>query len=465
MMNLAFSGFLVGTGLILIPVILHLLKLKPRTPQAYPALMFLYATVAKRQGRNRLRKFIILLLRCFIFSLIALAFAWPYLANIAQEPEEATVILWDNSFSMQDEKVNSYLVGEAVKAVSRAGNKSPVCIGAVTESVKWSGDFSGNSNKLKQWFKDNSKSCESSSFREAILQADSKLKNISAKRKTILIITDRQFLPWENLALNILLSPGNKLKVIMPPERKSIKNTAVNKIKFQSKYFYTKQKLNLKIDFQNFNPEKASADLIVYFDKKQVQKKNISLPPNSVSSEYIQLVAPAGKPRPLAGSVELRTDNDTLRIDNVHYFSINPIAKPNIFLTPLTGKNKVDFIKTALMPTNLQGEKINAEFHDLTPDTKFDKFKDANLLLLQDLKVFGDDFTKKIDKYLELGGNVVIVWQNSPETKKLLKHFDVKVITEANKGVQRFEMLDFEHAIFKDYLKVRAGAWFDILFF
>ena len=465
MMSLAFSGFLVGTGLIIIPVILHLLKLKPRTPQSFPALMFLYATVAKRQGRNRLRKFIILLLRCFIFFLIALAFAWPYLANIAQEPEEATVILWDNSFSMQDENVNSYLDSEAINAIGRANNKYPISIGTVTESVKWSGDFSGNSNKLTQWFKNNRKSCESSSFREAVRQADNKLKNISAKKKMILIITDRQFLPWENLALDLPLSPENKLKVIMPPKRTLIKNTAVIMAKFQSKYFYPKQKLNLKMNLQNFNSEAVSANLVIYFDNKRIKGKKITLPPNSVISEHVQLTAPAGVPRPLAGTVELRTDNDTLRIDNVHYFSINPIAKPNIFLTPLTGKNKIDFIKTALIPANPQGEKINATFCDLIPDTKFAKFKDSNLLLLQDLKVFGDDLTNKIDKYLDAGGNVVIVWQNSAETKKLLKHFDVTVIMGKNKGVQRFEMLDFEHAIFKDYLKVRAGAWFDILFF
>jgi len=465
MMTLAFSGFLFGAGLIIIPIILHLLKLRPRVPQAYPALVFLYATVAKRQSRNRLRKFIILLLRCLVFLLIALAFAWPYLADIAQEPEEASVILWDSSFSMQEESVNYYLNDEAVNTLGRASNKYPMALGTVTESVKWSGDFSGDSAKLTQWFKNNRKSYGSSSFREAIRQADSKLKNISAKKKTIIIITDRQLLPWESVALKRPLSPGTKLKVIMPPKRKLIKNTAVTMAKFQSKYFYPKQKLNLKMNFQNFNSESASANLVIYFDNKRIKGKKITLPPNSVFTEYVQLVAPAGIPRPLAGTVELRADNDNLRIDNVHYFSINPIAKPKIFLTPLIGGSKVDFIKTALMPAKPQGEKINAEFRDLIPDTKFEKFKDASLLLLQDLKVFGDDFIKKIDKYLDDGGNVVIVWQNSAETKKLLKHFDINVIKKQNKGVQRFEMLDFEHAIFKDYMKVRAGAWFDILFF
>ena len=72
MITLAFSGFLLGTSLIIIPVILHLLKLKPRVPHAYPALVFLYITAARRQGRNKLRKFIILLLRCLIFLLALL---------------------------------------------------------------------------------------------------------------------------------------------------------------------------------------------------------------------------------------------------------------------------------------------------------------------------------------------------------------------------------------------------------
>lgn len=465
MIALAFSGFLIGTSLIIIPIVLHLLKLKPRVPQAYPALVFLHATAARRQSRNRLRKFIILLLRCLIFSFIALAFAWPYLTDIAQEPEEAVVVLWDNGFSMQEESVNFYLKDKALNILYNADAGHPTAAGVVTERVKWSGGFSADSAKLEKWFKENSKSYESSSFREAIRQADSKLRSISAKKKKIIIISDRQFLPWENVDLKQPLSPGTGLEVIMPPGGKAIKNTAVSTVKSQTKYFYPKQKLILKMNFRNFIPKAVPANLVIYLDNKQVMKKSLTLPPNSLVSEYAQLTAPPGVPKPLAGSVELRSEGDNLRIDNVHYFSINPVAEPGVFLTPLTDRKRVNFVKTALMPAKARDKKVKSSFYDLTPETKFEDIKDANLLVLQNLRVFGDKLTGKIDKYLEGGGNIVIIWRNNAETKRLLKHFDIKLVKKQNKGVQRFEMLDFEHPIFKDYLKVSAGAWFDILFF
>lgn len=465
MIILAFSGFLIGTSLILIPIILHLLKLKPRVPQAYPALIFLYATVAKRQSRNRLRKFIVLLLRCLIFSLIALAFAWPYLTDIVQEPEEARILLWDNGFSMQDESVNSYLKDKALNILQSADVKHPLVLGVVTERVKWSGDFSADSKKLEEWFRDNSKSYESSSFREAIRQADHKLKGISAKKKKIIIITDRQFLPWENVDLEQPLSPETDLEVIMPAERTAIKNTAITAVKSQSEYFSPKQKIILKINLRNFNLEEVPANLLIYLEDKQISKKPLKLAPNSVLLEHTELTAPPGALRPLAGRVELRAEGEKLLIDNIHYFSINPITEPKVFLTPLTAKNRVDFIKMALMPAKTWYEKVNPSFHDLTPTTSFENIKDANLLVLQDLKLFNDQLTQKIDKYLEHSGNVVIVWQNNTETAKMLKHLDIEIIKKQNRGVQRFEMLDFEHTIFKHYLQVSAGAWFDILFF
>lgn len=465
MISLAFTGFLLGAGLLAVPVILHLLKLKPRHPQAYPALVFLQATAARRQDRNRLRKFIILLLRCLVLTLITLAFAWPYLTDLAPEPEEAVILLWDGSFSVQDESVNQYLESEAGKILKRAGAKYPTAAGAVTETVKWSGDFSADSDRLLDWFKNNRKFYGSSSFREAVRQADMKLKTVTAKRKKIILVSDRQFLPWENVDLQAPLSPGVGLEVIMPPETRTFLNTAVTAAEPMSDYFYPGQELNLKMNFRNYNPEPVSADLVIYLDNARCHERKITLPDNALATEHVRIKAPPGTPRPLSGRIELRTDGDTLRVDNIYHFAINPITPPKVLITPPLEKNKVDFIKTALQPAASPAGKMATTLDALLPDTKFTELKDAQLLVLQDLRAYGDELAGKLDKYLDAGGNVVILWRDSPETRQLLAHFGITVSKRQNAGTRRFETLDFAHALFKDYLQVNAGAWFDILFF
>jgi hypothetical protein len=464
MLTLAFSAFLIGSGLIVIPIILHLLRLKPRIPQAYPALQFLHVTVAKRQNRNRLQKFIVLLLRCLIFLLIALAFAWPYLAKINQEPINATVLLWDNSFSTQATSVNSYLNDAALKLLMGVNRQYPLVVGSVGETVQWSGEFSSDEAKLMQWFKAHSRASGSSSFREALRVADSRLKTIAAQQKTITIITDRQWLPWENVELKRSLAAGTELKLIMPPKADAIKNCAVTYAEIQTKYFAPKQSLKLKIACQNFNKQPAKAHLIIYWDSKKVVDRELTIAAQTTVNEFVQLTSPNESPRPVAGRVELKVAGDELAIDNRRYFSVNPIEKPQLFFTPLSGRAKVDFIKVALTATP-EKTAVAAQFHQLTPATALKDFKAANLLVLQDIKPFGNNLAEQLDKYLTGGGNIVIVWNRSPEIKKLLRHFAITVIKPETRGVKRFEMLDFEHPILKDYMQVRAGEWFDILFF
>ncbi len=464
MITLAFTGFLFGAGLIVIPIILHLLKRKPRVAQPFPALLFLHATIAQRQSRNRLRKFIVLLLRIAIFLLLALAFAWPYLADISPQPTSATVILWDGSFSTQVNYAQNYMENAFTKLMRQTDNRNPMLIGAVNATVQWSGDFSGDKTKLANWLQTHKRGFGSSSFREAIRQADNRLKSIAAPAKKIIIITDRQWLPWENVNLKQPLTPGVKLEVMMPKMMRPPKNCAITQAVVQSKYFQAGQQLILKINFKNFNAKPAQGRFNVSFAGRQLYEKKITLPANTTVTRYIQLPTPKATLRPLAGKVDLMLAEDELPLDNHYYFSVNPIVPPQVFLTPLIGHERIDFIRTALEPTDAGRQTVNATLAEFTPDCKFKDFAQADLLVIQDARLF-DSLKTKIDRYLEAGGNVIIVWQNSPQTVELLEHLGIGVKQQANGGVHRFEMLDFEHPLLKDYMTVRAGSWFDILFF
>ena len=460
MISFGFTAFLFGGLLVAIPIVLHLLKQKPRTPQAFPALIFLYATAAKKQNRNRLRKFIILLLRSLIFCLLAAAFAWPYITDMQEEPDEARVILWDNSFSMQEFQIFTNLCDQAHKLINKTDSAHPTLIGAVNESIKWSGDFTTDPTSLTKWFKRNNKSYGTSYFRQALRIAESKLKTAIAKKKTIVLVTDKQFIPWENVKLNQPLSPGVDLKIILPERKKPISNTAITMVKTSDAYISPNQKITFKITCRNYSTKEKEAKLVIYLGGKLINKKEIKLPPNNFQFEYFSITTPAGTLKPLSGSVEMRTPGDDLIVDNIHYFNLNPIKKSEFYLTPLLGSKNFDFIRAALKSDS--GKIQVSEFTNgssLTPDVF------SGLVILQDLRAFDNNIYSKLDKILEAGGNLAIIWHNDQNTINVLRHFGIKVLDKESKGVKRFEMLNFQHPLFKDYLEVRAGAWFDILFF
>ena len=460
MISFGFTTFLFGGLLMAIPVILHLLKLKPKTPQAFPALMFLYATAAKKQNRNRLRKFIILLLRCMIFCLLAAAFAWPYISNIQKDPEEARIILWDNSFSMQEFDTFTTLCDQVYNLIEKTDSNHPTLIATVSDNIKWSGDFSSDPDSLLKWFKANNKSYQTSYFRQALRLADSKLKTATAKKKTIVLISDKQFVPWENVRLNQPLSPGIDLKVVLPEKKKPMNNTVVTMVKTSDAYIAPNQKINFKITCRNYSAQEKKSTLMVYLNDKLIDKKDVKLPPNNFQFEYFSITTPPGALKPLYGNVELRTPGDNLIVDNIHYFNLNPVKKSKFYLTPLLGSKNFDFIRAALKPDT---GKIQVHKFNNNSSLKSDVL--SGLLILQDLRAFDNSIYSKLDKILDAGGNIAIIWHNDKNTINVLRHFGIKVLKKQSRDVKRFEMVNFQHPLFKDYLEVRAGAWFDILFF
>jgi hypothetical protein len=100
--------FLLGATAIALPVIFHLIRRTSREKQVFSSLMFLAPTPPRVTRRSRLENILLLLLRCAIIALLALAFARPLfrqpVAAVSREARRA-VLLIDTSASMRREGV------------------------------------------------------------------------------------------------------------------------------------------------------------------------------------------------------------------------------------------------------------------------------------------------------------------------------------------------------------------------
>lgn len=99
-MNWLFPAFLAGAAAVLLPLLLHLLRRRPVRRQPFPALRFFNGARPADQRRHRLRRWLVLALRCGVFALLAMMFARPFFRRFAP-PSRATVVIVDNSFSLQ----------------------------------------------------------------------------------------------------------------------------------------------------------------------------------------------------------------------------------------------------------------------------------------------------------------------------------------------------------------------------
>ena len=105
-MSLLAPWFLVGLGLLAGPIIAHLIRRATRQRIPFSAVQFLEDTRPRLERRSRIQHPWLLVLRCLILALLALAFARPYWASDdapapAAAPHRQVVVILDESASMQ----------------------------------------------------------------------------------------------------------------------------------------------------------------------------------------------------------------------------------------------------------------------------------------------------------------------------------------------------------------------------
>ncbi len=114
-MQFKYPELLWALFLLLIPIFIHLFRLRrfKRTP--FTNVRLLRKVVSESRKSNTLKKWLLLFTRLLLFSAIILAFAQPFLANPKALAKKETVIYLDNSFSMWAKQVDGTLIENAVQ--------------------------------------------------------------------------------------------------------------------------------------------------------------------------------------------------------------------------------------------------------------------------------------------------------------------------------------------------------------
>lgn len=97
--------FLAGLAALAVPIIIHLTHRERETPVRFPSLMFLRRIPYRTRRRQRIRHWLLFLLRAAAVALVTMAFARPWLRGVAAgapsgEPAREVVVLVDRSMSM-----------------------------------------------------------------------------------------------------------------------------------------------------------------------------------------------------------------------------------------------------------------------------------------------------------------------------------------------------------------------------
>lgn len=254
---------LAGLGTMTLPVAIHLLnRMRVRTI-TWGATRFLLESVKKNQRRLQIEDLILLLLRCLLIGLLALAFARPVInpetsaAGVADGPE-TTVLVLDQSASMGQSngiETRYELAKTGIrKKLDEMGRGSQAALFLVTDRVTQVVARPTSNLALVRRAVDVSKpSDRTSDLLPAIQMAVEALKPFPG-RKRILIFTDNQKTAWEQLpAIRALVAglPGISLQLESLGENGE-DNVAITSIKPESLLCAAGQLFGASVTIANF---------------------------------------------------------------------------------------------------------------------------------------------------------------------------------------------------------------------
>src|SRR5688572_17878561 len=132
--------FLAGLLAIAIPILVHLMHKERKEPVPFPSLMFLRRVPFRSARRQRIRYWLLFLLRTAALLLIVTAFARPWLsspraASVASGGKDIVVLI-DRSYSMSATGVWERALREAESVVRSAGTNDRVTVAAFGERAQ-----------------------------------------------------------------------------------------------------------------------------------------------------------------------------------------------------------------------------------------------------------------------------------------------------------------------------------------
>ena len=133
--------FILGALAIAAPIVFHLIRRTSKEKIPFSSLMFLVPTPPRVTRKSRLENILLLLLRCAVLGLLALAFARPFLRNPlnagqAKGAATRTVVLIDTSASMRRENLFDEARARAVEIIRQASAADQIAVYAFDRNAR-----------------------------------------------------------------------------------------------------------------------------------------------------------------------------------------------------------------------------------------------------------------------------------------------------------------------------------------
>jgi hypothetical protein len=416
--------------LLLVPIIVHLFRLRRFKTQVFTNVRLLKTIKAQTQKNSQIKKWLLLSCRLLLLTAIIIAFAQPFFpAKDADKSKKQLFIVLDNSFSMQAKGKKGELFKRAVQELlEQIPESEQFSLLTNTESF-WNTDIKSIRSDLQKL-----------NYSALPFSLESQINKINTQKtfeeKNIVIITDAPQL----VETNILNDKSNTLYFIIPQSEQK-NNTAIDSvfIKETSDTFY---ELNVKVS-QYGNPNN-NIPISVYNGTKKLVTSQLTF---SKKSETVTFNIPKES---FNGYVSI--EDGALPYDNTYFFSIAALKKNKIMSIGETAKNS--FLKRIY--NEAEFDLSNTPLNDLS----YNQIEKQDAIILNELADIPLALQTTLKTFVQNGGNLVVIPDNVTKVSaynSFLKNFG-QIQLKSNEATDRkITKINFNHPLYSDVFETKVS--------
>ena len=407
-MNWLFPGFLAGAALIGIPVVLHLLRRKPRRVVRFPTLRFLGESALRDTRRNQLLRWLTLLLRCAAIVLLCAAFARPFWGRTPSATNCALVIALDNSMSQQARGRWEATVRWSLGQLDELGPGDQAALLVMEPEPAWLVPMTDDLGRIRVALAAALPGYDKTRYAKPLRLAGETLANTDAAKRILAWAADEQRAGWRGTDFADKLPPGIEFRfmgIAPPPQRQA----AVISVRQSST-----AKNSLEVVVRQFQP--ATPDqrqLTVRAEERVLATQSVRLRPGdnklSVSCDW-----PAG-----SRGLRVSLDPDDLPADDSAWIAATVTSTNHVLLDAVTD---TDVLADALRST----QKLPSA--GLEPAALPDRTwpADAVVVLRNDASFQGAPLAR-LEQFWSAGGAAWVFVDGSAAQKEWLQRHGVGV--------------------------------------
>ncbi len=417
------SSVLYAMFIVLIPIIIHLFKLRKFQKTAFTNVAFLEKIKIQSRKSSRLKKWLILFSRIGILGFLVIAFASPYLPATSKHTlPEKYIIYLDNSFSMQAKGTNGTLLKRAIQDIIGSFNEDSSFTLFTNDEVFKDIKLSDSQNEIL-----NIDYCSLQMTPEQIvLKAKSLAKNTS--NSALVVISDFQKRSTYNYTA---LEKATSHIIQLTPQQ--IHNTSIDSLWLTTK---SNQKI-LNISTSSSNKDEKTS-LSVFNKDLLIGKATIDF-----SSKLKQITKiPLPKNKTIVGKVHIDT-NEGLTYDDTRFFSINELPKTKVLVIGTAFSQFLQKIYSA----------DEFDFSTSTTDSFIStEISDANTIIINEIESFPKNLEQLLINFTKQGGTLCVIPSSKSVSELhrfLLNNYNIE-LGSYNKKSKKITQISFSNPLYEN---------------